>query len=98
MIEHVSHPIGPAGQMERHARTHLGPAQAWAEGYGLVDFLDRRLARGDHVQGLAPHGLLQPVADEAAQFAAEAERSLAHRRVEGGEPVHGRGTSLLPAY
>src|SRR5215469_17437217 len=97
MIEHVSHPVGPAGQMERHARTHLGPAQAWAEGYGLIDFLDCRLARGDHVQGLAPHGLLQPVADETGQFAAESERSLADRRVEVGEPGHGPWASLLPA-
>ena len=65
--------------------------------HGAVDLLERRLVVRDHVQHLAPDGLLQPVGDERRHLAAEPHHLLALLGVEGRGAVDGLSARLLAA-
>ena len=59
-------PPGPPARWKVSIGPIEGPAQSGTVDDRVVDLLDGGLSGVDHVQRLAPQGLLEPVRDEAA--------------------------------
>jgi hypothetical protein len=72
-----------AGQVKGQVRTHQGPAHTRPVADRGVDVGDRGDSLGNGVDRLAPQRGLQPVGDVSRDLAADLDRPLADRGVEG---------------
>ncbi len=97
MVQHVRHAALAARERERQHRPHHRPAQPGSLGDRQVDVPDRRLAVRDHVQRLAPQGLLEAVGDEARHLAVHRDDGLARHLVEAGGPGDRRRVGAFAA-